>query len=92
LEISEENQDALGDGRWGQNRLTEISGSSNDDYMKRVFETAECEEVTTARTTRKVATSDKSMIRKLIECRHLARGYGGFPQICDPPKIKQAPF
>jgi len=29
----------------GQDRRTESSGSSNDVYMKRIFETAECEEV-----------------------------------------------
>jgi len=32
-------------GARGQGRLTESSGSSNDVYMKRVFETAECEVV-----------------------------------------------
>ena len=32
-------------GARGQGRLTESSGSSNDVQMKRMFETAECEEV-----------------------------------------------
>jgi len=30
-------------GARGQDRQTESSGSSNDAYMKRAFETAECE-------------------------------------------------
>ena len=32
-------------GSRGQGRLTESSGSLNDDQMKRVFKAAECEEV-----------------------------------------------